>query len=92
MLARLRMSVKECIQEYLKLANDVFGDSTWKKTWRLGSDAARYSEVKLEQAFKDVIGKRETNPNTATMISKNQDSQACRWYSDSFLAIEPFAD
>jgi len=54
MLGRLKMSVKDCIKEYEKLSQDVFGTSRSSISWT-GQVQGKYKSEALERAIKGVI-------------------------------------
>jgi predicted acylesterase/phospholipase RssA len=58
MLGRLRMSVAECIREYMSLAEEVFGNS---HLFRIATRRAMYSERTLEDVMKKVVARVKGN-------------------------------
>ena len=61
MLARLRMPIEDCLQEYLNLAGSVFGNPRIiHQAGKMGTVTKRnkFSTTALEAAIKDVIRRR----------------------------------
>ena len=60
MLGRFRMSVLDCIEEYQKLGEGVFGHPRLACTLRFGvGNRSRYKAESLEDVFKDVAARRD---------------------------------
>jgi hypothetical protein len=58
MLGRLRMSVGECIEEYIKLSSDVFQKTRVSPLDFFINVQARYSSKKLQTAIEEVVVRR----------------------------------
>jgi hypothetical protein len=62
MLARLRMPVEDCVQEYKKLGGDVFGNprifhgAGWQALAKVSKN--KFATTSLENAIKDVVDRR----------------------------------
>ena len=63
MLGRLRMTVSDCLSEYVKLGHEVFGKPRMVSTIRFGLGArAKYKDARLEEMVQDVIKRRNGEP------------------------------
>lgn len=76
MLGRLRMTVTQCLHDYMNLGNKVFGR-------RRPLHYYRYSHKKLERSIKDVVMRNCNDPGTAgrgddLMYHDEADGTACR--------------
>jgi hypothetical protein len=60
MLGRLRMSIKQCIDEYIRLGKDVFGKPRWfsvRGVVPLPIPRSAYGSVRLERWIKALVRK-----------------------------------
>lgn len=63
MLGRLRMTVEDCIEEYERLSNGMFGDPRHFTTLRYYLiDRNKYDTQSVEAVFEDVFERRGENP------------------------------
>ena len=71
MLSRFRMTVKDCLDEYERMSNDIFGKprllsqrNTLILPW------TKYSASAMEKAFKDVTARRCSKAERASLDSQ----------------------
>ena len=63
MLGRLRMTVPDCIHEYRRLGQLVFGNPRFFTSINFGvGDSYKYEATRLEKVFKDVTKRRNEMP------------------------------
>ncbi|PSN65406.1 FabD/lysophospholipase-like protein [Corynespora cassiicola Philippines] len=58
MLSRFRMNIPDCLYEYKTMSSEIFGIPRPMSQRNLGFGWAKYSTVKMEKAFKNVIHRR----------------------------------
>jgi hypothetical protein len=77
MLSRLRLSVEDCISEYLTLGSQVFGSPRHFHSLSLPlivRNRTKYNTEQLEEALEDVITRRgrSEGPNRISFKSENE--------------------
>lgn len=67
MLGRFRMTVPDCLFEYVKLGHEVFGKPRIFPNIRFGLGArGKYNDARLEEMFKDITKRRNGEPRKHT--------------------------
>ena len=67
MLGRFRMSVPDCLFEYRRLGQEVFGKPRIISTLRFGlGERSKYKAAKLEKVFDKVCRERDERPGQTT--------------------------
>ncbi|KAF8071588.1 acyl transferase/acyl hydrolase/lysophospholipase [Lyophyllum atratum] len=67
MLGRLQMTIPECIQAYMTLAQQTFSANALEKIWDAAHTAARYTKDNFEKGLKALI-KQKTGDENALML------------------------
>lgn len=83
MLGRLRMSVEECIEAYIKLSERVFQQKHVSPVTIKGKMKARYSSEELQNAVQEVIQERGLDKDA---LLKDTTPQACKVSATSYPA------
>jgi hypothetical protein len=64
MLCRFRMTVEDCLGEYKRMSQNIFGKPRWVSQRNVGFvHWPKYNAVYMEQAFKQVTSKRGERPS-----------------------------
>ncbi len=70
MLGRFRMTIPDCLFEYRRLGQEVFGKPRMISTLRFGLGVRhKYKAARLEQVFKDVAIRRNEQPSEESKIT-----------------------
>jgi hypothetical protein len=63
MLSRFRMTVRDCLDEYERMSNTIFGKPRWISQRNIGIVRwPKYSAKAMERAFTDVTRRRGEEP------------------------------
>lgn len=63
MLGRLRMSVDDCINAYIKLSGDVFQQKHYLPVTISGTVQARFDQGALEKAVREIVAENDLSKN-----------------------------
>lgn len=63
MLGRLRMSVDDCINAYLKLSGDVFQQKHYSPVTISGKVQARFDSAALKTAVRNIVAEHDLSKN-----------------------------
>ena len=70
MLGRFRMTIPDCLYEYRRLGQEVFGKPRMISTLRFGLGLRyKYKAARLEEVFKDVSIRRNEQPGHGDLFT-----------------------
>lgn len=75
MLGRLKMTIPECIDAYIKLASQIFSANALQKAWNFTNTGAYYTSDNFEKGLKTII-KQKTGDENAKML--DPDTNNCK--------------
>ena len=71
MLGRLRMSVDDCINAYIKLSGDVFQRKHYLPVTIFGKVQARFDSGALEKAVREIVVENDLSKNADLLLFDN---------------------
>lgn len=80
MLGRFGMSVDDCIAQYFKFSEEIFGHYSKRGKWSLGLLKDRYDGGRLRNSVRKLAGRKDTCDNQSVLMQGPEHENGIPWY------------
>ena len=87
MLGRFGMSVDDCIAQYPKFSEEIFGHYSKRGRWSLGILKDRYDGNRLRNSVRQLAARKDTCDNESVLMQGPGHENGIPWYGDLPLAF-----
>jgi hypothetical protein len=87
MLGRFAMPVDDCIAQYFKFSEEIFGHYSKRGRWSLGILKDRYDGNRLRNSVRQLAARKDTCDNESVLMQGPGHENGIPWYGDLPLAF-----